>query len=320
MLAAKAGRAAIRLANGVVDTIVLVVGLALLAFGCYAIWDASQVVRAAGAAQYQAYKPTADIPAPDGVSPLAKLQAMNPDVTGWLTVDGTNIDYPVVHGKDNVRYLTTDAKGQHSVSGSIFIDYRNSANFSDFATIIYGHHMKSRAMFGEIDMYHQRDFFDAHKHGALYFDGRQHGIEFFAFVHTSAYDDTIYTTPVAAIGRQHYIDTLTREAKFVQNDISVSADDHIVVLSTCSSITTNGRDVLIGKIVDHPIERPAKAPSGPVGQPSAHSLPDMLAQVPMWTKLMAVVVPLGLVLALTLVIASMRRRARGKYRARRGAE
>jgi len=319
MLATKAGRAAIRLANGVIDAIVLVVGLALLAFSCYAIWDASQVVRGAGAAQYQAYKPTDDTPAPDGVSPLAKLQAINPDVTGWLTVNGTNIDYPVVQGQDNMRYLTTDPKGQYSASGSIFIDYRSSADFSDFATIIYGHHMKSRTMFGEIDLFHQRDFFDAHRTGLLYFGGRQHGIEFFAFVHTSAYDNSVYTTPVAASGREGYINTLVREAKFVRGDVAVSADDHVVVLSTCSSITTNGRDVLIGKIVDHLVGHPAAAPGDTVNQPSADHLQEVLTQPPMWLKSVAVVLPIGLVLAATLVIRSMRGRARGKYECRRGA-
>ena len=301
MLATKAGRAAIRLANGVIDAIVLVVGLALLAFSCYAIWDASQVVRGAGAAQYQAYKPTDDTPAPDGVSPLAKLQAINPDVTGWLTVNGTNIDYPVVQGQDNIRYLTTDPKGQHSASGSIFIDYRSSADFSDFATIIYGHHMKSRTMFGEIDLFHQRGFFEAHRYGSLYFSGHQHGIEFFAFLHTSAYDDSVYTTPVAAGSRQKYINVLMGEAKFVRADISVGADDHIVVLSTCSSMTTNGRDVLVGKIVDRVAEEPAAASNPSTTWPAAHQQAGPWAAPLTWLTVAGVTAPILLVLVAVLL-------------------
>lgn len=81
------------------------------------------------------YKPDPDDPAAAEDSPIAE------DMVAWLTIDGTNIDYPVMQGKDNTYYLNTDPFGAYSLSGSIFLDSRCSRDFSDSYSIIYGHHM-----------------------------------------------------------------------------------------------------------------------------------------------------------------------------------
>ena len=62
---------------------------------------------------------------------------MNPDVCGWLTLDHTKIDYPVVQGTDNFEYLEKDVLGNPSVAGSIFLDAKSDRNFHDFYTVIY---------------------------------------------------------------------------------------------------------------------------------------------------------------------------------------
>jgi len=298
----RVARAAIRTANGVVDVIVLAVVAALVAFSCYTIWDSRQVVLAASATQYAPYKPSAATPpAAGGAAPLAQLQAINPDVLGWLTVYDTGIDFPLVQGKDNTHYLNRDATGKYSGSGSIFLDYRNSPDFTDFSTIIFGHHMKNGAMFGPIGLFYDQPYFDAHQYGSLYFDGQQHGLEFFAFIHTNAYDDSVYTTPVAASGEQAYLTRLMREARFTRPDVTVGADDHIVLLSTCSSRTTNGRDILVGKIVPEAMPDPSLNADGidtPSSVATVDAVPNLWVKFPLWAKLTVMIVPVILLLVL----------------------
>ena len=132
---------AVRTANSLVNFAVLAAILLLLAFGCYALWDSDQVYNAANAAQYEIYKPTVE----NEGKTFQELQAINPEVFSWLTVYETNIDYPVTQGDDNMKYVNTNAEGGYSLSGSIFLDYENSRDFSDFNSILFGHHMEKQA-------------------------------------------------------------------------------------------------------------------------------------------------------------------------------
>lgn len=240
------GKKAVSTANSIVNLIVLTVILLMVAFSCYALWDSNQVYNAADAAQYEIYKPTEEN---EGKS-FAELQAINPEVFAWLTVYGTNIDYPVTQGEDNMKYINTNAEGEYSLSGSIFLDSDNSRDFSDFNSIIFGHHMEKQTMFGELGLFSDKDYFDARLYGNLYYDGKEHGLEFFAFLHTDAYDTSVFTPNIRGEETQQaYLDGLLRKATFTR-DIGVTIGDHIVLLSTCSSESTNGRDILIARITD----------------------------------------------------------------------
>ena len=81
------------------------------------------------------FKPDPKQPAAEADSPITD------DMAGWITIDGTDIDYPVMQGKDNNAYLNTDPFGNYSLTGSIFLDSRSSPDFSDEYSVIYGHHM-----------------------------------------------------------------------------------------------------------------------------------------------------------------------------------
>ena len=240
------GKKAVRMANSILGLIVLSVILLLAAFGCYALWDSNQIHQAADAARYEIYKPRAE----DEGKSFGELQALNPEVCSWLTVYGTNIDYPVTQGGDNMKYVNTGAEGSYSLSGSIFLDCENSRDFSDFNSILFGHHMEQRAMFGDLELFSDKDYFDARRYGNLYYGGRDHGLEFFAFLHTDAYDTSVFTPGISGKeARQAYLDGLLNKAAF-SRDIGVAVKDRIVLLSTCSSQSTNGRDILVARITD----------------------------------------------------------------------
>lgn len=83
-----------------------------------------------------------------------KLQAINPDVIGWLYVEALpEISYPVVKGEDNEYYLHRTYEKKDNFAGTIFIDCENSRDFSDCNTIIYGHNMKNGTMFGQLKQF-----------------------------------------------------------------------------------------------------------------------------------------------------------------------
>ena len=251
---AKTGKVVIRAANHIVDLLVLTVILLLLAFGCYAMWDSNQIHNAASSVRYERYKPTIE----DDGAGFKHLQTLNPDVIAWLTVYGTNIDYPLVQGRDNIKYVNTNAEGRHSLSGAIFLDYRNNPDFMDFNSILYGHHMENRVMFGEITSFANTDYFNARRYGMLVADGQMYGLEFFAYVHSDANDTRVFRVNITGNeGKQNYLDMLMDMA-IITRDVPVTANDRIVLLSTCSPNSTNGRDILVGRIIDTVPDDPFK--------------------------------------------------------------
>jgi len=237
------GRRAVKIINSIINYAVLTVILLLSAFAGYALWDSNQIHQEADKSHYAIYKPTIE----DEGKSFKELQSVNADIIAWLSIYGTNIDYPVTQGRDNMKYVDTNAEGRYSLSGSIFLDCSNSKDFNDFNNILYGHHMANKVMFGEIGEFSDKKMFDSHRYGSLYFGGKDHGIEFFAYIHTSAYNNTVFTPNVKEDSRQAYLDNLLANAIY-KRDVGVTIQDYIILLSTCSSDSTNGRDILIGRI------------------------------------------------------------------------
>jgi len=234
---------AVKAANQALNVVVLIAVMAMLALGGYVMWDSSQVFAQASETNYAPYKPsgTADLSFQD-------LQNMNPEVIGWLNVYGTHIDYPITQGKDDMKYINTDAMGDYSLSGAIFLDASNNPGFTDISSIVYGHHMDADTMFGELTDFADAGYFASHQYGSLYADGQTLGLQFFAFVHADAYDETVYNTKVGSESEVEYVNGLKALATQVRSDVSIKPGDRLILLSTCSSSTTNGRDILVGEI------------------------------------------------------------------------
>jgi sortase B len=85
---------------------------------------------------------------PEDSDPFETLREINPDIIGWIAIDHTRIDYPVVQGKDNEYYLHTSIYGENSRFGTIFLDFR--CHMEDPVRVIYGHHMKDGSMFSDL--------------------------------------------------------------------------------------------------------------------------------------------------------------------------
>ena len=240
---------AIRIINSLVNFAMLLAVVLLFAIAIYALWDSEQLYGAARETNYTVYKPTTT----NQGKTFTELQDINPEVIAWITVYGTHIDYPVSQARDNMKYVNTNAEGHYSLSGAIFLDCDNDRKFNDFNSILYGHHMQKKAMFGEIGSFIDKTVFDSHKYGNLFYQQQNHGVEFFAFLHVDAYDRSVYKPGVSRPDRQVYLDYLMGQAIF-SRDIGVSIDDQIILLTTCSSSSTNGRDVLVGRISNRTFE------------------------------------------------------------------
>lgn len=226
-----------------------VVGLILviiLLYGGYALWDTYAVLNGAGVSgELMGYKPTRENPS------LADLQAINPDVKAWLTVDDTHIDYPVLQGKDNMEYLNKDLYGEFNVGGSIFLDYQNDPFFRDFYSILYGHHMAAGAMFGDVKEFEQKSYFDSHKTGLLITTDSIYDLEIFACMAVTAYDSFIFVPGVNNLDAQIALLDYIENNALHYRDIGVSTDDRIISLSTCSSASTNGRTIVLARLLEY---------------------------------------------------------------------
>jgi sortase B len=294
MGAAALGKSVIRLANNLLDTAVLIAALLILSVALYALWDSDSVYGEADSANYASYKPAAD------ALSFEELKTINPEVFAWLTVYGTHIDYPVVQGEDNMKYVSTNAKGNYALSGAIFLDSGSKSDFSDFGSILYGHHMEKNAMFGNLGLFTDRSFFDTRAYGSLYYDGREHGLEFFAFLHIDAYDGRIFRSGITDPGESRDYLALLLESAVYTRDIGVTEEDRIVLLATCSSGFTNGRYILAGRISDDIYEDGFKTTEG-MRIPGADRLISLWGLIPPW-----LVLALGLMLLLASALLLMR--------------
>ncbi|KXT75618.1 NPQTN specific sortase B [Streptococcus sp. DD10] len=301
------GQTALQLIDGLVNNLLLFLAALVFLFGFYALWDANQVYSLASSSEYETYKPVAK-PGKDELASFTgfeKLQKINPEVLGWINVYGTNIDYPLVQAKDNEKYLNRDSKGEFAATGAIFLEARNSPNFDDFNTIIYGHHVENGVMFGDVAKFAKQDFFDQHRYGSIFYNGKEHGLEIVEMLEVDAYDFNIYNPGVQGDdNRQAYLDNLLKVARH-KRDIPLGPHDQIVLLSTCFLDVTNGRHIVVAKITD---EVPKNTFHNKKSKPFPYSVFDdssfghYLSAIPLWVWYIILVALFLLLIFLIVVI------------------
>ena len=91
-----------------------------------------------------------------------KLISQNDDIIGWIFIEGTDISYPLLCGRDNQQYLFQSYEKKYLTAGSIYIDYRCSRDFSDSRTVVYGHNMHNGSMFGKLDKFTRESYMKEH--------------------------------------------------------------------------------------------------------------------------------------------------------------
>ena len=236
-----------RIGNRVLSVIVGLLILVMLLYGGYSLWDTAMVYNGAFvSSDLLKYKPSSG--KTDGPT-LAELAGINPDVRGWLTIDDTHIDYPVVQGKTDMDYINKDVYGEFALSGSIFMASQNKADFSDSYCLLYGHHMDNGAMFGDVVEFVNKDYFDDHRTGFLYLlDGTVYTIELFACMEIDAFDSVVYQPIAQEQGNIRPLLDYIKVGAVQYRDIGVAETEQVICLSTCAEAVTNGRVVLFGRM------------------------------------------------------------------------
>lgn len=230
----------------IVGTVTALLVTILLVFSLYVLWDMFYSDKTAFISwDLLRYRPNVE----EGEEPtFDELRAINEDVAGWLTIYDTNIDYPILQGKDDMEYLNKDVYGEFKLSGSIFLTSENEKDFSDPYNLIYGHHMDNGAMFGGIDEFSSLDYLDKHKEGALITPNMIYRLDIFACVSTNAYEKDIYDVNSKKDGDISSVLEYMKKHSRARLDMDLTTVDHVVALSTCSSSTTDGRIVLFAKM------------------------------------------------------------------------
>ena len=174
------------------------------------------------------------------------LLKSNADVIGWIYCEDTPINYPVVQGKDNDYYLSRMIDGTRNSSGTLFADYRNAGDFSDGNTIVYGHNMKNKDMFGTLPNYKKQSYFDEHPVMWLLTPEENYKVELVAGYVTSSTSE-IYSFGQTEADVVSQMEQAADQSTFLSG-FQVSQGDRFVTLSTCSYEYDNARYVLIGRL------------------------------------------------------------------------
>lgn len=195
---------------------------------------------------------------PDVLYRFQDLYEQNNDLIGWIKIEDTNIDYPVMAGKDNAYYLSHGFNGKQNANGCIFMDMNCSIYPRSRNVILYGHHMKSGKMFADLEKYNDYDFYTRHK--TFIFDSIYQEAEYevvFVFrdyVHAS--DDTGFKYyEFVNVDSETEFDSYMSELKeksLYDTNVEVTFEDELLTLSTCDYAQANGRFVVMARKIKHP--------------------------------------------------------------------
>ncbi len=173
------------------------------------------------------------------------LWEINPEAYAWITIPGTEIDYPILQSEtDNTYYLTHNIEGEESPEGAIFTEDYNSKDFEDPNTVIYGHNMRNGSMFQGLHEYMDRAFFDENREVLIYLPDKILHYEIFA---AYLYDDRHLLESFDFEDEDVFEAYLNRifsirdMNSFIDTDMEVTAEDKIITLSTCYSNESNQR-------------------------------------------------------------------------------
>jgi len=176
---------------------------------------------------------------------FAQLREINPEIVGWLYLEGTIINYPVAQAKDNQWYLNHLFDGQGNNTGCPFLDAGNAGDFSDRHSVIYAHHRKDGSMFGQLKRFKEQDYYEAHPRFLLITDHGRYVMEIFSG-HVSRHDSDAWKLQFADDQEYETWLNVITERSSIDTGIVPEKTDRILTLSTCSYEFSNARYVLHG--------------------------------------------------------------------------
>lgn len=179
---------------------------------------------------------------------LMSLAQINPDVYGWITVEGTNINYPLVQGEDNDHYLNHAYTGDYLPIGSIFVDFRCEESITrNFNTVIYGHNITTGAMFHDVTKFFKDEYFNGTYIYVYTLDGI-YVYEPFSIYKTRE-DYNYFRTAFSSVEKFVEFAEELRDNSDKAKDVTFGKNDRILTLSTCTNIVQSERYALHARLV-----------------------------------------------------------------------
>ena len=237
--------------SNILSTILLIVGIALL-IAAAIMFGKTQVDYYAQDVINQELASYTTVPEKKDEAPVvdwAGLKAVNSQVVGWIQIPGSQVNYPVYQTTDNEYYLHTNAKGEWSIGGQIFMDYENNPNgLIDQQTILYGHHMRNGSMFQFIGALNDQSTFNKVETIWYLTPTQTYELEPVFTYHTDEDDDEVRQFNFTSVDefRSYLKDRLSRAVSSRSDAAEViSRAEHVLTLFTCNYTDQYGRTMLI---------------------------------------------------------------------------
>jgi len=193
---------------------------------------------------------------PDILPEFQEMLKINSKLIGWLTIDGTTIDYPVAQTSDNDYYLTHDLYQNYDRNGTIFLDCNCDVIKPSTNLILYGHHMQSGKMFGNLVKYEDENYYLTHKY--INFDTiYEYGTYQVMYVFRShVYEETEiafkyyqFYDAYSEVEFDSYMQEMSNMSLY-DTGVTATYGDRLLTLSTCDYQEANGRFVVVAKKID----------------------------------------------------------------------
>ena len=188
-----------------------------------------------------------------------ELLKINSDIVGWIYIDDTVVNYPILQSTDNQYYLDRTLYKGYLASGSIFLDYRSSSNFTDSHSISYGHNMKNQTMFGDMDDFEEGEYMEEHPYVYILLpDGQCWKYAIYSAYIADVYDGTFNLHQAAGSDFDSFIDlTLSKNIyteEYVDEDVLPDGADKIITLSTCTEDSDDYRRFVVHAVFVEEVE------------------------------------------------------------------
>lgn len=188
---------------------------------------------------------------------LEELQKENNEIIGWLEIEGTNINYPVLQGTDNEFYMKNNYKKEKSKDGSIFLDKSYNWDIPSGNLLLYGHNNKNGIMFQDLLKYKNEDFYKEHTKIKFTTNKKDNVYEIISVFYSRVYYKSEknvfrYYYFVNANNEQEYNDFVNNAKKSSIYDTGINANygDQLLTLSTCEYSQEDGRFVVVAKKIN----------------------------------------------------------------------
>ncbi len=184
---------------------------------------------------------------------VAELKEQYPNLVGWIRIEGTNIDYPVMQWTDNQHYLTYSYNGKKSKLGSIYLHKDADVNKPSSNFIIYGHNITTGVMFNELLDYKKQSFYNDHKiieFTTINKDAKYEIVSVFISKVYNKNDNVFkYYNFINASNEAEYNDYISNVKRLSLYNTGVNAEygDQLITLTTCEYSQKNGRIVIVAR-------------------------------------------------------------------------